>query len=275
METFVFAHQRGHYLRNCLDSAQAVGWPGPITIIDDGSTDRASRRVLSAAERSGHRVIVQSGRVKGAWGGLQRNMAMAIEMAEGPATLFLQDDMQFVRPVGEDELARIVVLVNDREASPFLAPFFHMEGWSESMREGAFRWDPVHRVHVRTELNRFPGFSEVAIFSPQRLREAGWETLRSEKEAAPLAAERFGPMRSLPDPFVVFVPYPYTPRRPLRRRLNERERRRTPSKLHIMTPAEVERLRAEPPEQLPFATQHLRFVSPRRERLLGTTHWAG
>lgn len=270
----MFAHQRGHYLRNCLDSAAAVGWPGPITIIDDGSTDRASRQVLTEAERAGNRVIVQSGRVQGAWGGLQRNMGVALEMAEGPATLFLQDDLQFVRPVGTDEIDRIVRLVNDPDASPYLGPFFHMESWTESTKEGTYRWDPVHRVHVRTELNRFQGFSDVAIVSPQRLRDAGWDSRYVEKEASPRAVELFGPMRSLPDPFIVFVPFPYAPRRSLRRRLKERKRRRTPSAVRLMTPAEVDRLRAAPPERIPFATEHLHLVSQRRERLLGTTYWS-
>lgn len=195
-------------------------------------------------------------------------------MAEGPATLFLQDDLQFVRPVGDDELERFVMLVNDPGASPFLGPFFHMESWSESMKEGAFRWDPVYRLHVRTEVNRFQGFSDVAILSPQRLRDAGWDPQYVEKEASPRAVAQFGPMRSLSDPFIVFVPFPYAPRRSLRRRLKDRERRRTPSAVRIMTPAEVERLRAAPSERLPFATQHLRLVSPRRERMLGTTYWS-
>jgi glycosyltransferase involved in cell wall biosynthesis len=274
VETFLFAHQRGHYLANCLASAEAVRWPGPITIIDDGSTDRASRRVLAAAERAGHRVIVQAGRVQGTWGGLQRNMGLALELAEGPATLFLQDDLQFVRPVEDDEIARIVDLVNDPAASPFLAPFFHMESWTESKREGTFRWDPVARVHVRTELNRFQGFSDVAILSPARLRAAGWESRHVEKSASPVAVELFGPMRGLPDPFIVFVPYPYAPRHPLRRRLRDRKRRRTPSAVHIMTPEEVQRMRSAPSGRLPFATEHLRLVSSRRERLIGTTHWS-
>ena len=274
METFVFAHQRGHYLENCLRSAASVGWPGPITIVDDGSTDRASRRVLAAAERAGHRVIIQSGGVVGAWGGLQRNMGMALEQAEGPATLLLQDDLQFVRPVGHEELQRIVRLVNDPQASPFLAPFFHMESWTESVREGTYRWDPVDEVHVRTEQNRFQGFSDVAIVSPQRLREAGWDAQFVEKDASPRAVERFGPMRSLHDPFIVFVPYPYAPRRPLRRRLKERKRRRTPSEVAIMTPEEVERMRQAPTDRVPFATEHLHLVDPRRERLLGRTHWS-
>ena len=270
----MFAHQRGHYLENCLRSAEAVGWPGPITVVDDGSTDRASRRVLADAERAGHRVIVQPGGVQGAWGGLQRNMGMALEIAEGPATLLLQDDLQFVRPVGEDELTRIVGLVNDPQASPFLAPFFHMESWTESVREGSYRWDPEHEVHVRTEVNRFQGFSDVAIVSPQRLRDAGWDAQYVEKDASPRAVERFGPMRSLHDPFIVFVPYPYAPRRSLRRRLKERKRRRTPAEIALMTEQEVARMRQAPTDRVPFATEHLRIVSPRRERLLGTTFWS-
>ena len=274
METFIFAHQRGRYLENCLRSAADVDWPGPITIIDDGSTDRTSRRVLREAEDGGLRVIRQPGSVAGAWGGLQHNMGVALRLAEGPATLFLQDDLQFVRRVEPEELDRITQLVNDPALSPFLAPFFHMESWSESTREGTYCWDPVHEVHLRTEQNRFQGFSDVSIFSPGRLRDAGWDSSNVEKHASPVAVEKFGSMLSLQDPFIAFVPFPYTPRHGLRRRIRERRRRPTPARLQLMTSAEVERMRAAPTDQLPFATQHLRLVSPRRERLLGTTFWS-
>lgn len=274
METFVFAHQRGRYLENCLRSAAAVEWPGPITVIDDGSTDRASRRVLADAERAGHRVIRQPGGVKGIWGGLQHNMGYALSIAEGPATLFIQDDLQFVRPVGADEIARMTAHVNDPALSAFLGPFFHMESWTESVKDGSYRWDAEHGLHVRTGANRFQGFSDVAVLSAQRLRDAGWDARNVEKTASPVAVERFGPMTSLHDPFIAFVPYPYAPRRPLRKRLKERQRRRTPAELRIMTPVEVERLRSVPTDRLPFATEHLRLVSARREQLLGTTFWS-
>jgi glycosyltransferase involved in cell wall biosynthesis len=274
METFVFSHQRGRYLENCLRSAADVGWPGPITVIDDGSTDRASRAVLRRAEADGHRVFRRPGDVRGVWGGLQHNMGFALQIAEGPATLFLQDDLQFVRSIGPDELDRITRLVNDPSLSPFLGPFFHMESWSESTREGTYRWDPDHHVHVRTEQNRFQGFSDVAILSPARLRAAGWDSGNVEKAASPVAVECFGPMLSLHDPFIAFVPFPYAPRHSLRRRLRESRRRPTPARLELMTPAEVERMRAAPTDRLPFATEHLRLASPRRERLLGTTYWS-
>ena len=274
METFVFAHQRGRYLENCLRSAAEVGWPGPVTVIDDGSTDRTSRRVLERAEQDGHRVIRQPGGVRGIWGGLQHNMGYALSIAEGPATLFIQDDLQFVREVTEAEIQRMTELVNDPDLSPFLGPFFHMESWTESVREGTFRWDPVHEVHVRTSENRFQGFSDVAVLSPERLRAAGWDSTKVEKTASPAAVELFGPMLSLHDPFIAFVPFPYAPRHSLRRRLRERRRRPTPAALRIMTAGEVERLRAAPTDRLPFATEHLRIASPRRERLLGTTFWS-
>lgn len=274
METFVFAHQRGRYLENCLRSAEAVGWPGPITVIDDGSTDRASRRVLADAERAGHRVIRQPGGVKGIWGGLQHNMGYALSIAEGPATLFIQDDLQFVRPVDQDEIARMTALVNDPELSAFLGPFFHMESWTESVKDGSYRWDDEHGVHVRTEANRFQGFSDVAVLSPQRLRDAGWDARNIEKTASPVAVERFGAMTSLHDPFIAFVPDPYAPRRPLLIRLKKRQRRRTPAELRIMTPREVDRMRAVPTDRLPFATEHLHLVSPQREKVLGTTFWS-
>jgi len=40
------------------------------------------------------------------------------------------------------------------------------------------------------------------------------------------------------------------------------------------SPSEVERMRAAPTDRLPFATEHLQLVSPRREKLLGTSFWS-
>jgi glycosyltransferase involved in cell wall biosynthesis len=57
METFVFSYQRGPYLDNFLRSVRDCEWPGPVTVVDDRSTDPSTLEVLDRAERSGIAVV--------------------------------------------------------------------------------------------------------------------------------------------------------------------------------------------------------------------------
>jgi glycosyltransferase involved in cell wall biosynthesis len=273
VETFVFSYQRGPYLANFLRSVEACGWSDPVTIVDDGSSDPATLRVLQSAESDGHRVIRRQHRSSGAWGGLQASMALALELAQGPVTLFAQDDLQLVRPLVPGESGRIAELVSADGRSPFLFPSFHMQSWKASRNARNFAFDAELGMPTRTLHHPLPGYSEVSVFSPQRLRAAGWDTSFEEKGGSVLAYHLFGPMLSYPYPFLAFVPYPSVPRRGVRYRLRHPRRRPSPAELEVMDPERVEELFGRDPSVIPFATDWLRVRSPLRRRLLGSVHW--
>jgi len=273
METFVFSHQRGPYLANFLRSVKDCRWPGDVTVIDDGSTDRGTLAVLDDAERDGHTVIRRTRTSGGAWGGLQAGMAQALELARGPVTLFAQDDLQLVRPLQPGEDARLAALVTDPDNSPFLFPAFHMQSWKASRSERNFAFDQRLGMPLRTLHHPLPGSSEVTLLAPERLRHAGWDPAYEERGGSVLAYRLFGPMVSYPYPFLAFVPFPSVPRRGWRYALEHPRRRPTPSTLGIMTEDEVAALFARDPARIPFATDHLRPVSKWRSRLIGRTHW--
>lgn len=273
MDVFVFSHQRGPYLENFLHSARSVEWEGRITVVDDGSSDPRTVEVLDRAERDGFEVLRRPHSPTGAWGGLQASMATALAIAQGPATLFAQDDLQLVRALRPGEEERIVSIVSDEANSPFLFPAFHMQSWKASRNQRNFRLDGRLGMPVRTLHHPLPGYSEVAIFSPERLRAVDWDPIYEEKGCSVLAYKYFGPMISYPYPFLAFVPFPAVPRRGLRYRLRHRKRLSTPAALKIMSDVEIERLFQRDVEAMPFATEWLSIRSRSRARLLGSSHW--
>jgi hypothetical protein len=246
-----------------------VGWQGDITILDDASRDRSSLRVLADAERSGVRVIRRASKGSGVWGGLQANMAQAIEMAEGPVTLFIQDDTQVVRRPGTDEVRRFVEFLEDERNSPFLFPSFQMESWGAQDQPELHRFDSQRNMWYRTEAHRFAGFSDITLFNPGRLRASGWDAGFVEKQAAARAMEMFGPMAITPYPFVAFLPFPHTPRRGFRYRLKQPKRFRRPARIRVMSPSEAAGFMRRDPSRLAFASEHLRLESPLRQCLIG------
>ena len=273
METFVFSYQRGPYLANFLRSVRSCDWPGTVTVIDDGSDDPGTVAVLEAAERDGFRVIRRRRTAGGAWGGLQASMAHALELAQGPLTLFAQDDLQLVRPLRPGEEERLTELVNDESHSPFLFPSFHMQSWKASRAARNFAFDESLGLPLRTLFHPLPGTSEVSMFSPARLREAGWDPSFEERGGSVLAYRLFGPMLSYPYPFLAFVPFPSVPRRGWRYAMKHPRRRPSPAELAILRPEEIEHLFARDPATIPFATDYLRPVSSTRARLIGSTYW--
>jgi hypothetical protein len=273
IETFVFAHGRGRYLENCLRAFVAVGWDWPVTVLDDGSRDRASIRVLKEAERSGITVLRRAIQGQGIWGGLQANMARALEMARGPLVLFIQDDTQVVRRPGTAEVAAWRSLLSDARHSPFLFPSFQMESWGALDHPERHRFDPGAQMWYRTEEHRFAGFSDVTLFDVDRLRAADWDPMFVEKEAAARAMERFGPMAITPFPFVAFLPYPHTPRRGFRYRVKQPKRLRAPAAVQVMDVDEAASFLRRDPTELAFASRYLTLGSPLRQRIIGT-HWS-
>ena len=273
MDIFVFSYQRGPYLENFLRSTRAVRWDGDVTVVDDGSTDPRTLAVLDRAEQDGFRVVRRPHSPSGAWGGLQASMAAALEVAAGPAVLFAQDDLQLVRPLRTEEGERIAALVNDERNSPFLFPSFHMQSWKASQRARNFAMDDRLGMPVRTLHHPLPGYSEVSVFAPDRLRGVGWDPVFEEKGCSVLAYKHFGAMISYPYPFLAFVPFPSVPRRGLRYRLRNRKRRPTPSELAMMTEPDIERLFGRDVAAIPFATEWLTLRSRARQRLLGSEHW--
>ena len=275
MDIFVFSYERGAYLANFLDSVRRVGWHGSVTIMDDGSTERRTLQVLERAERDGFGVVRQPHGSGGLRGGLRENMQAALELAAGPAVLFAQDDMQIVRNISAGEEEKISALLDDVRNSPLLFPVFHLRNWKASRRAKNFDFDARLRMPVRSLFHPLTGFSDVAVFSPERLRAAGLIYRYEESGTSTLAYSLFGPMVSYPYPFLAFVPSPVVPRLGRRNRLRHPTRRVTPARIDDMTDGDVERLLSHGPAEVPFADDWLTVRSRTRRWSLRRTGWVG
>jgi glycosyltransferase involved in cell wall biosynthesis len=273
VETFIFSYRRGRFLENLLRSARETRWAGPITIIDDGSTDGKTLAALRRAERDGCTVVRREHGSNGKWGGLQASMAAALEIATGPVTLFAQDDLQFVRSLDDNEIERIAALVQDPRNSPFAFPTFHMQSWTASRTEQNYVFVDRLGMPVRAPSHPLTGYSEIALFSPERLRAANWDPMPRETRCSQIAERSFGPMISYPYPFLAFLPFPSVPRKDRRYAIKHPKRLPTPARLEIMRPDEVAALFARDPARIPFATEYLRPASRMRSLIIGRTHW--
>ena len=108
---YVFSFNRGQFLENCLRSINAYCPCAAVYIIDDKSSDPYTHRVLSNLD-STYTVldVPESEDHELKTGGLYGNMNYAMAHARSLGTqivLFIQDDMQLVRPIGEEDLSRV------------------------------------------------------------------------------------------------------------------------------------------------------------------------
>jgi len=278
MDTFVFSHNRGRFLNNLMQSLVEADWPGDVTVLDDGSDDPLTVKVLGRID-SWPRVKVvvpeRSGTAK--YGGFWDNMRFAYEeLARSTHVAFLQDDLQFVRRVSERSLSRTIELLDDPRLSPFLSPSFWW-GRAGAQRELAGRSEYVEEfdIYHRGASSSQRAFADVTIFNRDRLLAAGWKAGLPETESNAEAMSRFGLMTLHPDPFLAFVPF--APRfrhgRAWTLRMDVR-RLPFPARLRMMTEAEGLAFERRDRRVLPVAADHLRVASPWRRVLLSRAEWA-
>jgi glycosyltransferase involved in cell wall biosynthesis len=199
----VFSYNRGEYLENCLQSVwRNMPW-ARVCVYDDDSDDPSTVRVLKDLDVP---VCRPDKTTPGRHGGLYRNMQRALDEAETRWILFLQEDMQIVRPVGRAEMQLVQALFDEIPARAFVCPVF-----MKSIRAGRHRRRMVAHDNLRAYVRpakRPAGsvYSDVAIADVGRLRAAGWRFAPSESESATAAQRLFADMPYLADPFAFYCP---------------------------------------------------------------------
>lgn len=199
----VFSYNRGAYLRNCVDSLRRNMPMADITIHDDRSDDPDTLAVL--AEYAD--LVRQPGGTGGSrHGGLYANMQAALEATQADYLLFLQEDMQIVRPVSGDDLAHVEALFDADPRRAFVSPLF-IKGVRLPRHKRQMQPDPAARAYVaRPGVADAPAYFDVSIGHVGRLRVARWRYQDSEAANVAQARQLFGPMPILGDPFAFFCP---------------------------------------------------------------------
>lgn len=111
LRIYLFSFNRPRFLKNCVASIEALAGAYPLTIVDDHSDDKKTRRLLARfCER--HQVLrPDTADTQGTFktGGLYPNKNLALAHAERHNVryaLYMHDDQQLVRQLTEADITR-------------------------------------------------------------------------------------------------------------------------------------------------------------------------
>lgn len=207
-EFFVFSFNRGPYLANCIESLIRNAPSFDVTIVDDGSTDAGTLAVLEA---SPFPVVRLRSSRNGGLGGLYANMQWALDRTRADVAIFLQDDVQLVRPVDASDQRNLTRYFAADPRNAFVSVLFPMGPRIVRERRG-FKPYPGHRgylyddgaLHGFRTTRRY--FYDISAFSVTHLRSARWRYRCGENANAVQASRCFAPMLHYADPFVCQLP---------------------------------------------------------------------
>lgn len=258
----IFSYNRGAYLKNCVDSVRRNLLFATVVVYDDASDDPATLGVLQDMNLSVSRAHTAA---KSRHGGLYPNMARALADCATPLLLFLQEDMQIVRPVTEAEVATIAAIFVANPAYGFICPNF-MKSTSLATFKSRMVPHPQLRVYGgRADDPKRIAYADVMIAHVSRLRAAGWTFGPSERAAEERARQLFADMPYLGDPFTF-----YCPEVPIFRNRMQSLSSRIAARLtgldvkafHDLDSVETQRMLARPLSVWPVAEEWLKTLNP-------------
>lgn len=269
MIVFAFHFNRGAHLNNLVLSVEKH-IDAPLVIIDDGSTDADSLRVLEGLSKR-YEVLVKPARggLDRVTGGLHTNMQWALQLAakrSAEIALMIQEDMQVVR----DILPRDFDIVKkgfERPNSSFVIQTCFLKGNRGRGLDQSTMYEPTPGLYERRETEgalragRCFSYSDTGFFSvPLFFRQMS--VLETGEEANELSLRSQGVrMGFLADPFMHFLPLPSDKSRANRRWQDKIADRLAGAGIHSiasMSEAEVMYLLERDKKELPYAEDFLR-----------------
>lgn len=260
----IFSFNRGSFLQNCLQSVLHYAPGCTVTIVDDNSTDP---QTLDTLKNLPDNVTLLQPRnsTDNRHGGLYNNMQLALERAaDSEHLLFLQDDMQLVRPLTATDYQYIEQYYQQFPRAAFLNPVF-LKGQRRKRDQRITRLDPDFPVYFRhypqKKHPRGLSYADVVIAKVSRLRKANWHFSRSEIDNALTAQQHFGSMGFMLHPFAMFlpqVPVYRGKRKSFAVTLAEKRSGTEPKVFTAMTEQQLQLFLQRDPQQLPVAEQFLR-----------------
>jgi glycosyltransferase involved in cell wall biosynthesis len=269
---YVFSFNRGVFLENCLDSVRRCARGYETVLVDDGSTDPETVAVIDRHRRYFRSLEPQSGDVQALkTGGLYANMELAMQDARGRGhqlVLFLQDDMQLVRPLLERDLAAALDFFREEPRAAQLQTCF-MKRYFEGEDDRVTVIDPTGTAYIRPDSSLFSGFSAVGLFHVGRFTELFGSFHQGELANDDFAKRHGIRMGLAAHPFMMWLPYPISFRgqkRGFSLQLVERLAGCGFYPYEYMSPDAQARLLTRPQEQRPYAEDWLspRYMRPAR-----------
>ena len=256
----VFSYNRPALLANCLQSLRDMCPGSDVVIYDDRSTHPDLPRVFC---HFGHPVVTGAGG-NGRHGGLYFNMEQAYQRALAGAydhILMLQDDQQLLRPLGLDLFAEYLGYF-DRypDATQVDIRFARTPVTLFELCDDARAYRQVNPA--------YRGYNDVGLFHLGRLRAVDWSfaihsgfaTAGEAKKAAEALAKGMRAVVAY-TPALTHVPFIKVYRNRVRwPRLDNKGKA---ARRHAyLTPEDIARIDARPPEEAPGREKYLSFAEP-------------
>lgn len=265
MEIFVFSYNRGEYLRNCLESLERHAPDLPATVVDDGSSDAATGKVLEEyADRM--RIVSRDGTDSDvSLGGLYANMNWAAHASDAELGLFMQEDMQLVRDITGKDHEHIARFFEHYPDAIEFHTCFTKSTTRISVNDGLTLDPDVPTYFRETGRTRRGWHSDVGVFHLARMRERGIELRESETKNELYLQTVVSQMGLSPWPFMMWLPFPESVKFRRKGLLQRYAEWRAGSGLYPFKPMgadEVHKLFSRPLEEQPIAELYLTPAKP-------------
>jgi len=208
LSIYIFSYNRVKFLANAIESCLNYSLPFDLTIIDDNSSDPETKNLLrNLPDKVALIQPLQEKNMR--HGGLYNNMQMALESSKSDWVLFIQDDMQLVRPLEEDDYQYIEGFFQQFPKRAFLNPVF-LKGQRHKRNQRITYLNNDFPCYFRNSSGKKhqTGFSYTDVFLAHRTRllDKHWVFSLSENENSLQAKEKFGLMGFMASPFVMYLP---------------------------------------------------------------------
>lgn len=268
----IFSYNRGAFLQNCINSVLQYAPQCRLSVFDDNSNDEATKQVLAALPATIN-LYQPDTHSSQRHGGLYANMQWALDLAaQGEYLLFIQDDMQLVRPLRDEDNQYITQYFDTFTQAAFLNPVF-LKGQRASRDKRITQLSaefPVYFRHYPTKKHpRGLSYADVVIAHVDRLRQHSWQFSDSEVTNAVQAQQHFGAMGFMLHPFVMFlpqVPVYRGKRKSYAVTLAQRWSGEQPKSFLPLNQTQLNQLLQRNPEVLPVAEQFLHCIDPKIKR---------
>ena len=263
LDICIFSFNRGAFLKNCLQSIHQYAPQCSVRVFDDNSDDPSTQQVLASLP-DGISLYQRSSEGKLRHGDLYTNMQWALtEARPGAMLLFIQDDMQLVRPLRAEDDQYIQAFFERFTQAAFLNPVF-LKGQRRRRDQRITVLDndfPVYFRHYPTKKHpRGISYADVVIAHADRLRGVDWQFASGEIQNAQHAQRHFGKMGFMLNPFVMFLPQVPVYRGKQKTTAvswAERLSGQTPKAFTPMNAAALAKLLERDPQRLPVAEDFL------------------
>jgi glycosyltransferase involved in cell wall biosynthesis len=263
---YVFSYNRGPFLENCVASIRRNAPGAAITVVDDGSNDPETIRVLKNLPAD-VRLLRQEKQLDAKLGGLYRNMQIALDGMDPQTRLFafLQDDTQVVRPLEPDDYDYMDRYFEAFPKAAFLNPHF-LKGVRKRGILRAIYPDSDFPVYFYKFSEFWKDrsvtmyFTDICVGHASRLKKACFSYQSNETTSGQLARSLFSKMGTMAHPFVMSlpeVPIYRGKRKTLGVRLAEKRLGTEPNAFAMLGKGEVAALKSRSLNVLPFAEDFL------------------